>query len=134
MKKTVDVVGAVIRNEEGKILCALRSEQMSMSNLWEFPGGKIEKGEDPKQALVREIHEELGYSIDVHHLVADVIHEYDNIIVHLMTYEASIVSGVVKPVEHSEVVWLHIEELEQLQWAPADIPTVNVLRGIHNGG
>ena len=60
MKKIVKVVGALIENDNNEILCALRSKNMSMGNFWEFPGGKIEKGETPGDAIVREIKEELG--------------------------------------------------------------------------
>ncbi len=65
MKKHVQVVGAVIRNDHNEILCALRSSQMSLPNLWEFPGGKIELHETPSQSLVREINEELKCNIKV---------------------------------------------------------------------
>lgn len=65
MKKTVRVVGAVIMNEKDEVLCALRSPDMLLPNLWEFPGGKIEEGEAPEETLVREIKEELGCTIQV---------------------------------------------------------------------
>ena len=58
MKKTINVVGAIIENENREILCALRSKNMSLANFWEFPGGKIEKGETLAEAIVREIYEE----------------------------------------------------------------------------
>ena len=64
MKKVVDVVGAIIENEKEEILCALRSKNMSLANFWEFPGGKIEQGETVKEAIVREIHEELDCTIE----------------------------------------------------------------------
>ncbi|SFC95504.1 8-oxo-dGTP diphosphatase MutT [Bacillus sp. UNCCL81] len=127
MKKQIKVVGAVIRNDQNRILCALRSPEMSMPNSWEFPGGKIEKNEKPEEALVREIQEELGCEISVTELVHDVIHEYPNIIVNLITYEAKIISG--KPVanEHAKIVWKEISELKELEWALADLPTVDKL-------
>ena len=75
MKKFVKVVGAVIENDKGEILCALRSPSMTLPNLWEFPGGKIEEGEQPEQTLAREIQEELECQIEVHNLVAAIVHE-----------------------------------------------------------
>ncbi|HWO95684.1 MAG TPA: (deoxy)nucleoside triphosphate pyrophosphohydrolase [Bacillus sp. (in: firmicutes)] len=127
MKKTVKVVGAVAINEQGEILCALRSPKMSQPNLWEFPGGKIEEGESPEESLVREIHEELGCTIEIYELIEDVVHEYPNIVVHLLTYKTKIVEGTPIAKEHAELKWVPLEELSSLHWAPADIPTVEAL-------
>ncbi|PEO20214.1 (deoxy)nucleoside triphosphate pyrophosphohydrolase [Bacillus wiedmannii] len=127
MKKKISVVGAVILNNDNHVLCALRSPNMSLSNYWEFPGGKINKGEHPRDALVREIKEELDCFIAVEEQLKAVEHEYENIIVHLVTYKARIKSGIPKALEHSELRWISIDHLKELNWAPADIPTVEVL-------
>ncbi|RAK22062.1 8-oxo-dGTP diphosphatase [Anoxybacillus vitaminiphilus] len=127
MKKTVRVVGAVIYNEENAILCALRSPEMSLPNLWEFPGGKIEKDERPEETLVREIQEELGCTIEVYEKIEEVHHEYPNVIVNLLTYKAKIVEGEPKAKEHAELKWVPLQDLNSLEWAPADIPTVEAL-------
>ncbi|KZZ83045.1 MULTISPECIES: (deoxy)nucleoside triphosphate pyrophosphohydrolase [Bacillaceae] len=124
MKKTVKVVGAVIHNDQNQILCALRSPEMSLPDYWEFPGGKIEDGESPEESLVREIEEELGCRIHVKEKIVDVLHEYDKVIVNLLTYHASIVSGNPEAKEHAELRWTAVEALNELEWAPADIPTV----------
>lgn len=127
MKKQIKVVGAVIRNNQNQILCALRSPEMSLPNLWEFPGGKIEKDEKPEETLVREIEEELGCKIDVTELVEEVVHEYPAVIVNLLTYEAKIIDGTPIASEHAKLEWKEVFDLHDLEWAPADIPTVEKL-------
>jgi 8-oxo-dGTP diphosphatase len=127
MKKTVRVVGAVIMNEKDEVLCALRSPDMLLPNLWEFPGGKIEEGEAPEETLVREIKEELGCTIQVQEKIEEVHHEYPSVIVNLLTYKAEIINGVPKAKEHSELKWVPLQELLTLEWAPADVPTVDAL-------
>ncbi|MFC3885563.1 8-oxo-dGTP diphosphatase MutT [Bacillus songklensis] len=127
MKKTVKVVGAVSINEQGDILCALRSPEMSLPNLWEFPGGKIEEGEKPEQSLVREIQEELDCTVEVFEMIEDVVHEYPNVIVNLLTYRTKIVEGTPTAKEHAELKWVPLQELRLLEWAPADIPTIDKL-------
>ncbi|WP_129731291.1 MULTISPECIES: (deoxy)nucleoside triphosphate pyrophosphohydrolase [Bacillaceae] len=129
MKKTVQVVGAVIFNETDDILCALRSPEMDLPNLWEFPGGKVEEGEQPEDTLSREIQEELGCAIEIFERYADIIHEYPNVIVNLITYKAKIIEGTATAKEHAELRWVPAKELLHLEWAPADIPTVQLLTG-----
>ncbi|HWI60612.1 MAG TPA: 8-oxo-dGTP diphosphatase MutT [Symbiobacteriaceae bacterium] len=125
--KHVDVVGAVIRNAAGEVLCALRAPDMAMAGLWEFPGGKIEPGEAPPQTLRREIAEELGCQIDVGELIADVTHAYPTVEVRLLTYEARVTNGTPTAKEHAELRWVSLKDLPTLTWAPADIPTVQKL-------
>lgn len=127
MKKKVKVVGAIIENANGEILCALRSPRMSLGNLWEFPGGKIEEGETIGDAIVREIKEELHCDIEFIEEFNTNTHEYENIIVNLITARCRILSGEAKAYEHSKLIWLPIENLESLNWAPADVPAVKEL-------
>jgi len=127
MKKTVKVVGAIIENEHSEILCALRSASMSRPNLWEFPGGKIEKNERASEAIKREIMEELGCTVEFQSVFRDDIHEYDDIIVNLITAKCRIVSCQPNAVEHSKLIWLKRENLNSLKWAPADVPAVLAL-------
>lgn len=127
--KKVHVVGAVITNDQNNILCALRSPAMSLANHWEFPGGKIQPNETPKQALIREIQEELDCTIEVAHKITEVEHAYEdiNLIVHLVTYFAKIVEGVPTPKEHAKIEWVSPNQLLSLKWAPADLPTIDCL-------
>ncbi|KIL51813.1 8-oxo-dGTP diphosphatase MutT [Jeotgalibacillus soli] len=127
MKKTINVAGAIITNDQDEVLCALRSPEMSLPNVWEFPGGKIEQGEQPEQALYREIQEELGCTLNIFELVEDTTHEYENMIVRLMTYKASILKGEPTAREHAEIKWVSLDHLRSLEWAPADLPAVNKL-------
>jgi 8-oxo-dGTP diphosphatase len=127
MKKTVKVVAAIIENENKEILCALRSPQMSMPNMWEFPGGKVEADEDIFSALEREIEEELGCKIKTSDIHNDIIHEYETFIINLIAINSEIISGTPIPKEHSKLIWLNRENLESLVWAPADIPAVELL-------
>ncbi|TSI11807.1 (deoxy)nucleoside triphosphate pyrophosphohydrolase [Lysinibacillus sp. BW-2-10] len=124
MKKQVHVVGAIIENENKEIFCALRGPDMSLANYWEFPGGKIESGETPEKALVREIKEEFNCVIEVDKKVEDTTYEYEEVVVRLETYKATLVQGQPVALEHAEVRWVPREEIEKLNFASADIPAV----------
>ncbi|MEG0295873.1 MAG: (deoxy)nucleoside triphosphate pyrophosphohydrolase [Clostridium sp.] len=127
MKKTIKVVAAIIENDKNEILCALRSPEMSMSNLWEFPGGKVEDGESIADAIEREIKEELLCDIKFITEFNDHTHEYDKVFVNLISLKCELVSGTPIATEHSKLIWLKRENLYSLKWAPADIPAVKQL-------
>ncbi|GEK88663.1 (deoxy)nucleoside triphosphate pyrophosphohydrolase [Alkalibacterium putridalgicola] len=125
--KDIYVVGAIIEYN-GKILCAQRSSSMTLADLWEFPGGKIEGNETHQEALKREIKEELELDIKVDdQLFEETIYEYDFGRVHLAAYRCGYMKGTPYLSEHKAVKWLEVEELKDLQWAPADIPIVEKL-------
>lgn len=127
MKKLIKVVGAIIENENNEVLCALRSTKMSLPNLWEFPGGKIEKGESLADAIIREIKEELCCTVSFIDVFNENTHEYNNFIVNLTTARCKLVEGQPTANEHDKLIWLSKENLTSLNWAPADIPAVEQL-------
>ncbi|ACZ32080.1 NUDIX hydrolase [Xylanimonas cellulosilytica DSM 15894] len=126
-KKQINVVGAVVI-DQGLILCAQRGPQGSLAGMWEFPGGKIEPGESPREALKREINEELRCVVEVGERVETTSHEYDFGVVTLTTHYCELVSGTPTLTEHSDVRWLPPAELDTLRWAPADIPAVEKIQ------
>lgn len=126
----VEVVGAVIMRD-GLILCAQRGPGGSQAGLWEFPGGKVEHGETHAAALVREITEELGCRIEVGDFITSTRHSGDSMTITLHTYYCSIVSGEPVALEHRKVLWLGPDDVMTVNWAPADIPTVEWLSQDH---
>lgn len=127
MTRRISVVGAAIFADE---LCLVgkRGAGRSFAGQWEFPGGKVEPGELPEAALVREIREELGIEIAVGAwLGRGSAMDGDKEIV-LDVYAARHVSGTLSATEHAEVRWLTSTELEQLDWAQADVPIVARVR------
>ncbi len=131
VKKEINVVGAVIV-DDGKILCAQRGPEGSLPDMWEFPGGKIESGETPREALQREITEELECTVEVGDEVTTTTYEYDFGVVTLTTFFCQLTSGTPRLTEHAEVVWLRPADLAALNWAPADIPAIEIIRGAVN--
>ncbi len=126
-KKQIKVVGAVIVGD-GAVLCAQRGLGGSLQGMWEFPGGKVEPGETPREALEREIIEELQCRVAVGDEVTTTVHEYDFGVVTLTTFYCELVDGTPRLTEHAEVRWLAPADLDSLTWAPADVPAVDKIR------
>jgi 8-oxo-dGTP diphosphatase len=123
-KKKIQVVAALIF-KDNKFLIAKRAKVMSSGGLWEFPGGKVEVDEDPKQALKREIIEELNCEICIGNFVGESQVEVENTIIQMSLFAAEIEKGEPVIVEHEEIRWIGIEQLYDFSWAPADIPLLD---------
>lgn len=124
--KEIKVVAAIIKNED-KILATKRGYG-EFINMWEFPGGKIEPGETKKQVLVREIKEELNIEISVDNFALDIEYQYPNFYLFMSCFMCSIKEGSIELLEHNDGKWITKEELNTLNWLPADIDAVNYLK------
>lgn len=129
--KPIEVVAAIIV-KDGKCLCTKRniSHYKYISYKYEFPGGKIEYGETAEEALAREMFEELSAEIRVHDLCTTVEHTYPDFQVILHAYFCEMISDDIQLHEHIEYKWLPASELDQLDWAAADMPIVELLMDI----
>jgi len=122
--KHIVVVGCVLVHA-GEVLCAQRSQQSSLPGLWEFPGGKVEQDESHRTALTREIQEELGCLVEPTNLITTTQHEYEFAHVNFNSYYCNLVDGYPMASEHQQLAWLNPDALLEVEWAPADIPTVH---------
>lgn len=114
-----DVVAALIW-EGDRFLACQRPAHKARGLLWEFVGGKVEPGESREEALIRECREELDITIAPRNVFLTVIHEYPDLTVRLTLYNASIVSGTPKLLEHNDLRWITVQEIDSLEFCPAD--------------
>jgi 8-oxo-dGTP diphosphatase len=125
MGETIRVCCAILM-DNNQVLCAQRSASMPLPYKWEFPGGKIEKEEDPEHALLREIREELGVEIEVLRKFGSNFHQYSGAKqIELIPFLGRIIEGEPYPKEHESLIWVRPENLASLDWAEADIPIVD---------
>ncbi|WP_026499024.1 (deoxy)nucleoside triphosphate pyrophosphohydrolase [Butyrivibrio sp. WCD2001] len=120
--KTVNVVAAVICDDyknKTKIFATQRGYG-DFKDGWEFPGGKIEDGETPEDALIREIKEEFATDIEVHDLISIVDYDYPTFHLHMHCFFATVKSGELSLLEHEAAKWVTKDDIDTLDWLPAD--------------
>ena len=125
--KEIEVVAAIIHDDEERIFATQRGYG-DYKDGWEFPGGKMEPGESPEEALKREIWEELETKIVVEHLVQTVDYDYPKFHLKMHCFWCHIESGQLILKEHEAAKWLTKEELDSVKWLPADLEVVETLR------
>ena len=124
--KTLNVVAAII-HKDNKILATKRGYG-EFINQWEFPGGKIEENETKEEALIREIKEELNVDIEITNFALDLEYQYPNFYLKMSCFDCIIKSGTPKLLEHNDARWLSKDELDDVNWIPADIAAVDYLK------
>lgn len=115
----IEVVAALIWDKDKFLICQ-RPANKVRSLLWEFVGGKVEKGETKEQALIRECKEELNITLNVGEVFMEVVHEYPDITVHLTLFNATIAEGVPQKLEHNDIKWITPGEISNYDFCPAD--------------
>lgn len=127
-----EVVAALIWNDDKFMICQ-RPSTKSNALLWEFVGGKVEKGESHEDALIRECREELDIEISVGNAFIDVVHQYPDILVHLTLYHSAIKSGEPKLLEHNDIKWITPKEIDNFSFCPADKDILKKIVEVYNG-
>ena len=125
--KQIEVVAAIIRDDKGRIFATQRGYG-DFKDWWEFPGGKIEAGEAPEGALVREIREELSAKISVDDFLCTVEYDYPQFHLTMHCYLCSLVTEALHLNEHEAAKWLAKDELDSVRWLPADLVVTDALK------
>lgn len=113
------VVAALIWDRNKFMICQ-RPAQKARGLLWEFVGGKVEPDETKEQALIRECREELAITLRVGEVFMDMVHEYPDLTVHLTLFHAAIATGTPQMLEHNDIRWITVDEIDRYEFCPAD--------------
>jgi 8-oxo-dGTP diphosphatase len=125
-RKTINVVAALIR--DGKRVFATARGYGNYKGWWEFPGGKVEPGESPEDALLREIREELDSEISVDEYISTIEHDYPEFHLSMRCYWCSLISGDLVLKEAEDAKWLDVETIDSVKWLPADITLIDEIK------
>ena len=126
-KKATEVVAALIWDGSRFLICQ-RPAHKARGLLWEFVGGKVEPEETKEQALIRECQEELAVTISVGEVFMEVDHDYPDLNVHLTLFNAAIIEGTPRMLEHNDIRWITVMEIPQYEFCPADEEILRKLR------
>ncbi|QKF06930.1 (deoxy)nucleoside triphosphate pyrophosphohydrolase [Berryella wangjianweii] len=127
MSRHLNVVAAIIERD-GSVLATQRATG-SLAGGWEFPGGKVEPGEEPREALLREIREELDAQVSIERHVTDIDHAYDDFTLHLQCYLCHLEGdGAYTLMEHADARWLDALSIDSVPWLPADIALIRRIK------
>ena len=129
----VEVVAALIWDNDKFMICQ-RPVHKARALLWEFVGGKVEPGETKEQALIRECMEELAVTLLVDDVFMDVVHEYPDITVHLTLFNAAIADGAPQKLEHNDIKWIKVSEIDNYDFCPADTEILEKLKSERDRG
>lgn len=122
-----EVVAALIW-EKDKFLACQRPAHKARGLLWEFVGGKVEAGETKEAALIRECKEELAVTVAVEDVFMEVTHAYPDMTVHLTLFNAKIAEGIPQKLEHNDIRWLSVGEIDRFPFCPADVEILEKLK------
>ena len=132
-KIITEVVAALIWEGNTFLICQ-RPKHKARALLWEFVGGKVEPGETKEYALMRECQEELAITLSVGDVFMDVLHEYPDITVHLILFNATIKEGTPQKLEHNDIRWITPNEIPNYEFCPADKEILEAINRCHLGG
>ncbi len=126
-ERIIDVVAALIWDGERFMACQ-RPAHKTRGLLWEFVGGKVERGETKAEALVRECREELDVKVVVGDVFTELVHEYPDMTIRLTLFNASIAEGEPKLLEHNDIKWITPTEIDTLEFCPADTEILKMIK------